>query len=523
MSPLRTFASAVAAAAALALTTQTAEAKGKAEHVVVVVFDGMRPDFIKPQYCPNLYWMATNGVFFRRHHPVFVSTTIVNGTALATGTHPGHSGIIANSDYRQELSFTSSIASETLDTLRRGDLLSNNKYVAVDTLAEIIQDAGHHTYIAGTKSVTLLHDRGIRKTDTEAHKNSVILGRGLSMPRAAVDNFKKVNDDKAFPDNFTTPNIASDSWTTKALIKGLWKKGVPKYSLLWLTDPDVTQHAKAVGSKEALEGIASSDKNLGEVLKYLDEKNILDKTDLFVVSDHGFSSNDRNADITGALRTYGLNAHSKLENPEKGDVMVVALGGAALVYVIDRDEAVIRKTGAALQQCDFTGLVFSRVPMDGTFPLETIRYNGAGKGSPDFVVSLKWSPDKNEFGAPGLLYAGSKGTGTHGSLSRYDMNNTLVATGPDLKRGMINDTPSGNIDLAPTVLDILGIKQPAPMDGRVLKEAFSSYDGPAPQVKQEKLEATRKIGFMKWSQYLKTSEVDGAIYFDEGNGVSELE
>ena len=35
-----------------------------AEHVVLVVWDGMRPDFVAPQFCPTLYGLATNGVFF---------------------------------------------------------------------------------------------------------------------------------------------------------------------------------------------------------------------------------------------------------------------------------------------------------------------------------------------------------------------------------------------------------------------------------------------------------------------------
>jgi predicted AlkP superfamily pyrophosphatase or phosphodiesterase len=522
MSSLKQFAPTLALAAAAALTAPSLEAKGTAEHVVVVVFDGMRPDFIRPQYCPNLYSLATNGVFFRRHHPVFVSTTIVNGTALATGTHPGHSGIIANNDYRQELNFTSPVASEVLDTIRRGDLLSGNKYVAVDTLAEIIQDAGHHTYVAGTKSVTLLHDRGVRKTDTDAHKNSVVLGRGLSMPRAMGDSLKKANEDKSFPDGFATPNYASDNWTTRALVRGLWKKGVPKYSLLWLTDPDVTQHAKSVGSKEALDGIEASDKNLGEVLKELDEKKLRDKTDIFVVSDHGFSAIDREADIVTALKNAKLNASSKNDNPEKGDVIVVNLGAAALIYVIDRDEAVVRKAAATLQQCNFTGVLFSRLPIDGTFPMENVRYDGVGKGSPDLVVSMRWFEGPNEFGHPGMVVStgGGRGGGTHGSLSRYDMNNILVASGPDLKRGIISETPSGNIDLAPTILDLLGIAVPKTMDGRVLREAYASFTGPAPQVKEQRKEASRTLGFMEWSQYLKTSEVDGALYFDEGNGTS---
>jgi predicted AlkP superfamily pyrophosphatase or phosphodiesterase len=512
------------ALAASALVAPAASAKGVAEHVVVVVFDGMRPDFIRPQYCPNLYSLATNGVFFRHHHPAFISTTIVNGTALATGTHPGHSGIIANNDYRQDLGFTSAVGSEALDTICRGDLFSGGKYVAVDTLAEIIQDAGHHTFIAGTKGVTLLHDRGVRKTDTDAHRNSVILGRGLVMPRAAGDGLKKANEDKAFPDGFATPNIASDNWTTRALVRGLWKKGVPKYSLLWLADPDLTQHAKGVGSKESLEGIEASDKNLGELLKELDEKKIRDKTDIFVVSDHGFSAIEQEADIVAALKAAKISASSKNENPEKGDVIVVNLGGAALVYVIERDEAVVRKTAAVLQQCSFTGVLFSRLPIDGTFPMEQIRYDGAGKGSPDFVVAMRWSPDLNENGFPGMIVStgGGRGGGTHGSLSRYDMNNTLVASGPDLKRGVISEVPSGNIDLAPTVLDLLGIPVPSTMDGRVLRESFTSFTGPAPQVKEERHEAARTLGFMEWKQYLKTSQVDGALYFDEGNGTSSF-
>lgn len=49
---------------ATALLTRVVRAKGSAEHVVIVVFDGLRPDFITPQYCPNLYSLATNGVFF---------------------------------------------------------------------------------------------------------------------------------------------------------------------------------------------------------------------------------------------------------------------------------------------------------------------------------------------------------------------------------------------------------------------------------------------------------------------------
>src|SRR6266446_3624739 len=92
-----------------------AGSKGQAEHIVVVVWDGMRPDFITPQYTPTLYQLAAGGVFFKNHHPVYVSSTEVNGTALATGVYPKRSGIMANSDYRPEIGWLGPNATEGVE------------------------------------------------------------------------------------------------------------------------------------------------------------------------------------------------------------------------------------------------------------------------------------------------------------------------------------------------------------------------------------------------------------------------
>src|SRR5437773_2825330 len=138
----------VAAAAA-----QPSAHKGRAEHVVVVVWDGMRPDFITPQYTPTLYQLAVRGVFFKNHHPLYISTTEVNGTGMATGVYPNRSGIMANSDYRPEIGFLGPNATEGIEAIRRGDLLSEGNYILVPTLAEILHKAGYPTVVAGTKAV----------------------------------------------------------------------------------------------------------------------------------------------------------------------------------------------------------------------------------------------------------------------------------------------------------------------------------------------------------------------------------
>ena len=74
----------------------------------------------------------------------------------------------------------------------------------------------------------------------------------------------------------------------------------------------------------------------------------------------------------------------------------------------------------------------------------------------------------------------------------------------------------------PTVLHLLGVKPPKPLDGRVLREAFAGASGAAPMARTETIKATRDLGFLRWSQFLKFTEVDGAVYFDEGNGEAVL-
>jgi len=114
-------------------TSGRAAEPGKAEHVVVLVWDGMRTDFITQQYTPTLYDLAQRGSFFLNHHSAFITSTEVNGSALATGMHPEHSGVIANFQYRPDLNWLSPYGTESLDAVRRGDLITDGNYLEAPT------------------------------------------------------------------------------------------------------------------------------------------------------------------------------------------------------------------------------------------------------------------------------------------------------------------------------------------------------------------------------------------------------
>src|SRR5216117_3162422 len=134
-------------------------------HVVVVVWDGMRPDFVSQENTPALWKLANEGVVFRNHHAVYPSATNVNGTAMVTGVYPSKNGIIANHVYRPEIDSKHPVDVETPAVVEKGDELSDGKYISVPTIPELVQKAGGRTLIASAKTVGLLLNRkfGVRR------------------------------------------------------------------------------------------------------------------------------------------------------------------------------------------------------------------------------------------------------------------------------------------------------------------------------------------------------------------------
>jgi predicted AlkP superfamily pyrophosphatase or phosphodiesterase len=479
-------------------------------HVVIVVWDGMRPDFVTEQNTPTLSKLAREGTTFRNHHAVYPSATMVNGTAMVTGVYPGNSGIIANHVYRPDIDPHHAVDVELSPVVKKGDELSGGKYIAVPTIAEVVQRAGTRSLIAAAKTVGLLLDR--HPNDAGANNSATLFG-GKALPSATL----AVITEKLGP--FPSAHLQEDLWTTKALIDVLWENGVPAFSILWLGEPDLTEHETAPGSPVALAAIKSADENLATILSALDERKARGTTDVFVVSDHGFSTIRRSIDLRKILNEAGFSATTDFDGePKPGDIMLAGNGGSVLFYVIGHDAVVTRRLVEFLQQSDFAGVIFTKRPMEGTFALE--QANIQNDRAPDVIMAFRWDGSKNQFGSPGMIDADwqrAAGKGTHATLSQFDMHSTLIAAGPDFKRAETDDLPSGNVDLAPTILQILGIRSPQKMDGRILSEAMTVAT-PLQKPEMKTIEATKHFQSGTWRQSLQISRVGSTIYLDQGNG-----
>jgi arylsulfatase A-like enzyme len=270
-----------------------------------------------------------------------------------------------------------------------------------------------------------------------------------------------------------------------------------------------------------LAAIKSSDENLARVLAALDKRNAKSITDVFVVSDHGFSTIAREIELPKILKAAGFDAVTEFKGDAKpGQIMLAGNGGAVLFYVIGHGTAITRRLVEYLQQTDFAGVIFTREPMEGTFTLAQAKIENPSAA--DVVMAFRWTEDKNRFGLTGMIDADwqrAAGEGTHATLSRFDMHNTLVAAGPDFQNGLTSDLPSGNVDLAPTIVSILGIKPSSTMDGRILSEAMKGAANP--KFETETLDASKNFLGGTWRQHLTMSRVGDTVYLDQGNGAFE--
>jgi arylsulfatase A-like enzyme len=173
----------------------------------------------------------------------------------------------------------------------------------------------------------------------------------------------------------------------------------------------------------------------------------------------------------------------ELHRPDGSDAMaiVTANGGSDLVYVPGGDVQSVRRIVSLLLGYDYVGGLFvddkyGAIP--GTLPLSAIGLQGSGAlPRPDIVVAFKvfyLSPEDLQSAVQVSDTLLQEGQGTHGGFGRDSTYNTMIAWGPDFKRGFVDTAPASNADLAPTLAQLLGLK-PAPkgtFQGRVLREAF---------------------------------------------------
>jgi Type I phosphodiesterase / nucleotide pyrophosphatase len=409
---------------------------------------------------------------------------------------------------------------------------------------------------------------------------------GSVTPPARTNGKPKTQDDNGYAGDSQKPgtrvaNLRQQQFladaVTKVILPEFKKRGKPFVLMFWSRDPDATQHNQGDSLGELSPGINgatskaaihNADETLRQILAALESDPALAAAiDLFVTSDHGFSTvSRRDIDVDGHPSTGGstkgqsadvragdlppgfvaidIAAHLKLqlcdpdqpwigvagitgfapismgghpalgngiiasgcvmETPKQAQVVVAANGGSDLIYVPDGDQATIADVATFLLGQDYVDAVFvdgeaKYVP--GTLSLRDINLVGrALLPRPSIVVALKTfsrepkDPLRTQVDVSDTTL--QQGQGTHGSFGRADVTNTMIAFGPDFKRGFVDRAPASNADIPQTLARTLGLKLPSRgrLAGRVLVEALAGGPATTPSSCGEAVALSTKAG-----------------------------
>ena len=398
---------------------------------------------------PRLFQLGQRGIVFTAHHSVFPTVTRVNASSIVTGAYPETHGILGNIIY-----IPSANATKGLDTGERENLeaveRAEGRLLTAPTLGEILQANGRK--LAGVSSGS---------TGSAYLLNHTVAGGALfhtdytRPPELAP----KVLSVLGPPPAHATPNDPQNQRAIDAYLKLCVDDLRPDVTIQWLNDPDGTAHANGIGAPLTRKSLTLVDGGIGRIEDGLRARGLLESTNILVTSDHGFSTE------TGELNLPKL-VEPFVKTLDDGTKDIVVAEGAIHLRVPDlpRVEAIVR----LLQQRSEVGAIFTKSRVAGTLPLDAVRWNHARAG--DILVSANWSARANAAGFRGTTT--QDGIAGHGTSSPYDIHNTLMAAGPEFREHASSDVPTSSVDLAPTLLRLLGIPPPPSMTGRVIEEAL---------------------------------------------------
>lgn len=406
--------------------------------LAVVVWDGFRPDHLSPELTPNLVRLASDGMWLRQSRSAYPPHTRVNCASLVTGSWPIRHGLPANRLYVPELDEAAPVTLADGDTVRGLAALRGGELFNVPSLGRVLSDAGKTFCVVSAASRGSTSILGWQAS-------AVICQDGPAVPAGLGDRVVAMcgrSPGRVVPS-------AVNEWVTQVATRFAIPELRPDVLLMWLCEPDASQHYEGVGSTAALAAIRANDRLLGDLVAAIGPDG-----NIMVLSDHGHTQVRRVGPTT-------VEAIERLTGLRSGEDFVATTSDG--VYA--RGSSSVDDLVEAVQQVSTVGPVFTRAPHPEAMALETLQLGG------------EWAPDVKYshtcVNSHVLAGAEQDYISTHGTLNTSDLNNLFVAAGPAFRRGQVSSTPCGIVDVAPTVLHLLGASAPDAWQGRVLTEALA--------------------------------------------------
>lgn len=400
------------------------------QRAVVVVLDGLRRDMLGPSTTPELHAFAAQATAFTAHCSVFPSATRVVSSCFATGCLPASHGLQGNSVALMEagrLVHHDVGRPDFMDHWRR----VRGRTFAVPTLAERLARAGRKAMVFNNVS-----PGAARAHDPDGH------GWVFHRTWSHGPGLHRLTGSDAVED--VTLDTAGDRRLTDYFLDRAQDADL---AVLWLGEPDHSQHEHPLGSPAAMTAVAGADACFGRV-----RASVTPDTLLIACSDHGHQTVGAVIDINAEFTAAGLKAA-----PEEPSLLSVSNGTSALIYLHPDRAADAEAVLGFLNVQPWAGTVLAG---------DALRAVGqAPEGGLLCAISMRSDDGTNEYGVAGISAAARPtvgkpdrlGCGQHGGLGAYEQMPFLMIEGTGFGRGAIRTEPSAVIDLAPTILEHLGV------------------------------------------------------------------
>ncbi len=216
--------------------------------VLLISFDGFRHDYLDFTDTPHFDSLSSSGVRVRRLIPVFPSKTFPNHYSIVTGLYPEHTGLVANTMYDP--------AFKEWYRIRDRAAVENEKWYGGEPIWNTVEKQGLRAgtmFWVGSEAPI----QGMRPTYWKRYDGD--------MPnRARIDTVVKWLS--------APPNKRVDLAT------------------LYFELVDDAGHYYGVGSDSLIRSIQQSDSLMGYLKERLRHKNLWEKLNVIVVSDHGMTN-----------------------------------------------------------------------------------------------------------------------------------------------------------------------------------------------------------------------------------------
>jgi len=447
------------------------DAPSSAQFLCLIVLDAFRADYLQMQPMSTLAALAAAGTSYSSAWVGHLqSETPTSHAALATGSIPSRTGILGfewrDAKTKQEMmdGWSAGVLAGDMDR----DLLASG----TTSISAAVKAArpGARVVTLSSEKVYAADAMGGPSADYILYNSHSGPGRRKLLP-AAVPGHEPPPAFFAHP-NLSLPmplgNFHEWDWLSAMLALAAFDEFHPAVLMVNLPGADVYGHPYGPGVPSVMQQVvAGLDRNIARIVAAYKKAGIYDQTVFVVAGDHGMVPNIRGVStekLKAAVKEAGgelyfewggtgacIWLHNWWHAPAVASALLKIPGIASAYYQVDRKGQYHYLPAAGMT-------IDPGLDAANQYLLATM----AGGRAPDVVAPFREDTVAHIYG---------HAHGDHGGLTWGAQHVPLVISGPGVRAGNVSQYPARLVDIAPTVLRLLGIPIPQ-MDGIVLADAL---------------------------------------------------